>query len=177
MLSVTYIRAILLFEHGLRKMESASSFSMHLIPKYSILCARCTVCRLMCDLNLTWGIQSQSLVRFSFTSPVRALDWSLRQGPGSLNTVTMSRRFLWSLVPTGFLMRCSLSQAGGRVPFKSNGFAAVQVLEVGLFGATGVPHHRASSWGPLLLTAPSLPPIDSCPPFCILKEIFVPFPS
>lgn len=82
-------------------------FLMHLIRKYSTLCAQHLVYKLTWVLNLTVGIQSQSSVRFSFISPWHTLQHSWYQGPGSFNAVTMFRRFLGSWVLTGFLGRHS----------------------------------------------------------------------
>lgn len=80
--------------------------------------------------------------------------------------------------PHWFCNETLLSQAEGRVPLTYKGFApSLHVLEVRLCGETAVPCFRASSWGSLLLIAPSPQPMGPFPPFFILGEIFVFLPS
>lgn len=151
MLSGTYVRTVLL-ECGLMRTEFVSSVLMYLIHKYLTLC-------ITCDLNVTWGIQSQSLGRFSSTSPTYTFRLNFCQGSGSLNTATVSRRFLCSWLHTGFLMRCSYpGLAGGGGAFKFKDFAAsVHILEVGLFGKTIWRDYLVSGTTETLLLATPFP--------------------
>lgn len=117
---------------------------MHLIAKFSTLSAKCIAHKLTCDFNLTWGGHSQSLVKFSFTSPTCACP-QIEFGPRSLVFKHQPRYLEVSLVmgPHWFSNKMLMSQAEGGVPFRSKGFAAsLCVWEARLFGETGVLHYK-----------------------------------
>lgn len=87
--------------------EFVSSSLVHVVHKYLRVCARCIVHELTGDLNFTWGIQSQSLGRFSSTSPTCACpqtkfgpwSWVFKHKPPSLEARLI-------MGPHWFLMRC-----------------------------------------------------------------------
>ena len=136
----------------LLRTEFVNSSLMGLIQKSSTLCAQCTVYKLTCDLKLTWGIQSQSLVRFfPLVLPPPHACPQIEFGPRSWIFKHQPPYLELSLVmgPQWFSNEMLMSQAEGRIPFKSKGFAAsFCVLEVRLFGETGVLHYQPPFWVP-----------------------------
>lgn len=150
---------------------------MHLIAKSSTFSAKCIAHKLTCDFNLTWGSHSQSLVKFSFTSPTCACP-QIEFGPRSRVFKHQPRYLEVSLVmgPHWFSNKMLMSQAERGVPFRSKGFAACFSLCLGsqVIWRDWSPVLQASSPGPLSLTAPSLPQPTPLPSFFffILGDMF-----
>lgn len=118
---------------------------MHLIAKSSTFSAKCIAHKLTCDFNLTWGSHSQSLVKFSFTSPTCACP-QIEFGPRSRVFKHQPRYLEVSLVmgPHCFLIRCSCPRLSGESLSgpKALLLASLCVWEVRLFGETGVLYYK-----------------------------------
>lgn len=103
--------------------------------------------------------------RFLTVSPTRALQGSLCQSPGSLNTATMSRKFLGSSVHIGFLRRHAHPRKRGMCLSSPKVLLFVPILQFRLFGGYCSLYYRAPSEDPLSLTAPSPQPTVPLPLF------------